>query len=135
MEYGVEWLQGLHMQALFRCGRQAEALTAFTDLRQLLVKELGIEPSPQLRELHAQILAQDGGRAFVSMSLRPFLFAALVGRAPEVPALVVAGDDRAARDLAASLRQWLRPRTVPDGPTDPAVRACTTRASAIRSAN
>jgi DNA-binding SARP family transcriptional activator len=54
-----EWLQALHMRALFRCGRQAEALTAFTDLRQLLVEELGIEPSPQLRELHAQILAQD----------------------------------------------------------------------------
>jgi predicted ATPase/DNA-binding SARP family transcriptional activator len=53
-----EWLRALHMLALFRCGRQAEALTAFTDLRRLLVEELGIEPSLQLRELHAQILAQ-----------------------------------------------------------------------------
>src|ERR1700722_12065637 len=57
-----------------------------------------------------QILAQDGGRAFVSMSLRPFLVAALTGRNPQTPAIVVAGDDRAARDLAASLRQWLAPR-------------------------
>src|ERR1700722_6727581 len=59
-----------------------------------------------------QILAQDGGRAFVSMSLRPFLVAALTGRNPQTPAIVVAGDDRAARDLAASLRQWLAPRKV-----------------------
>ena len=59
-----------------------------------------------------QILAQDGGRAFVSTSLRPFLVAALVGREPGRPAIVVAGDDRAARDLAASLRQWLAPRRV-----------------------
>jgi transcription-repair coupling factor (superfamily II helicase) len=59
-----------------------------------------------------QILAQDGGRAFVSMSLRPFLVASLVNRNPQTPAIVVAGDDRAARDLAASLRQWLAPRRV-----------------------
>ncbi len=59
-----------------------------------------------------QILAQDGGRAFVSMSLRPFLVASLVNRNPETPAIVVAGDDRAARDLASSLRQWLAPRRV-----------------------
>jgi predicted ATPase/DNA-binding SARP family transcriptional activator len=54
-----ERLRALRMLALFRCGRQAEALTGFTELRQLLVEELGIEPSPQLRALHAQILAQD----------------------------------------------------------------------------
>jgi predicted ATPase/DNA-binding SARP family transcriptional activator len=54
-----ERLYELRMLALFRCGRQAEALTSFTDLRQLLVEELGIEPGPQLRALHAQILAQD----------------------------------------------------------------------------
>jgi predicted ATPase len=54
-----EPLHRLRMLALFRCGRQAEALAAFTDLRQLLIAELGIEPSQQLRELHTQILAQD----------------------------------------------------------------------------
>src|ERR1700729_3732223 len=59
-----------------------------------------------------QILAQDGGRAFVSMSLRPFLVAALTGRNPQTPAIVVAGDDRAPRDRGASLRQWLAPRKV-----------------------
>src|SRR5947209_11559161 len=49
-------------------------------------------------------LARDGGRAFVSQSLRPYLLAALLDRDPETPAIVVAGDDRAARDLAGGLR-------------------------------
>ncbi|MBA3421042.1 MAG: transcription-repair coupling factor, partial [Thermoleophilaceae bacterium] len=51
-------------------------------------------------------------RAFVSGSLRPYLLAALVDLDPRRPALVVAGDDRAARDLAADLRTFLRPRPV-----------------------
>src|SRR2546421_4405580 len=57
-------------------------------------------------------LERDGGRAFVSQSLRPYLIAALLEREPAHPAIVVAGDDRAARDLAAALRTWLEPRTV-----------------------
>src|SRR5688572_1492538 len=51
-------------------------------------------------------------RAFVSASLRPYLLASLLDREPERPALVVAGDDRAARDLAADLRAYLAPRRV-----------------------
>ncbi len=58
------------------------------------------------------VLARDGGRAFVSQSLRPYLVAALVDRDPDRAAIVVAGDDRAARDLAAGLRTWLEPRMV-----------------------
>src|SRR5947199_2235776 len=57
-------------------------------------------------------LQRDGGRAFVSQSLRPYLLAALLDREPARPAIVVAGDDRAARDLAGALRAWLEPRTV-----------------------
>ena len=57
-------------------------------------------------------LQRDGGRAFVSQSLRPYLIAALLDHEPERPAIVVAGDDRAARDLAAGLRSWLAPRTI-----------------------
>ena len=57
-------------------------------------------------------LATQGGSAFVSQSLRPFLLAALIDREPERAAIVVAGDDRAARDLAAGLRAWLAPRKV-----------------------
>jgi transcription-repair coupling factor (superfamily II helicase) len=62
-------------------------------------------------------LAAEGGRAFVSQSLRPYLVAALLdgvdgSLAAGHPALVVAGDDRQARDLAADLRHWLAPRPV-----------------------
>jgi transcription-repair coupling factor (superfamily II helicase) len=57
-------------------------------------------------------LARDGGVAFVSQALRPYLIAALLDRSEDRPALVVAGDDRAARDLAGALRAWLAPRTV-----------------------
>jgi transcription-repair coupling factor (superfamily II helicase) len=57
-------------------------------------------------------LAREGGRAFVSQSLRPYLIAGLLDRDPERPAIVVAGDDRAARDLAGGLRAWLEPRRV-----------------------
>src|SRR5215218_9318809 len=51
-------------------------------------------------------------RAFVSASLRPYLLAALLDAEPSRPALVVAGDDRAARDLAGDLRAFLAPRPV-----------------------
>ena len=51
-------------------------------------------------------------RAFVSSSLRPYLLAAMLDTAPGRPALVVAGDDRAARDLAADLQTFLAPRVV-----------------------
>ena len=51
------WYQRL--LALYRCGRQAEALRAYQQLRATLVDQIGIEPSPQLRELEAQILRQD----------------------------------------------------------------------------
>jgi transcription-repair coupling factor (superfamily II helicase) len=51
-------------------------------------------------------------RAFVSASLRPYLLASLLDSDPERSALIVAGDDRAARDLAADLKAYLAPRPV-----------------------
>ena len=57
-------------------------------------------------------LAEEGGSAFVSQSLRAFVIAGLADRDPSRPAVVVAGDDRSARDLAADLRAWLHPRAV-----------------------
>ncbi len=47
------------MTALYRSGRQAEALDAYQDARRALVDELGIEPSPALQELEGAILRQD----------------------------------------------------------------------------
>jgi YVTN family beta-propeller protein len=47
------------MLALYRSGRQAEALAAYQDARTILVEQLGIEPSNELRELEKAILAHD----------------------------------------------------------------------------
>jgi transcription-repair coupling factor (superfamily II helicase) len=57
-------------------------------------------------------LADEGGSAFVSQSLRAFVIAGLADRDTRRPAVVVAGDDRGARDLATELRAWLHPRPV-----------------------
>ncbi|MGZ4394372.1 MAG: BTAD domain-containing putative transcriptional regulator [Gaiellaceae bacterium] len=56
-----ERLRALLMLALYRSGRQAEALQAYQDARSALVDELGIEPSPALSQLHGSILRQDSG--------------------------------------------------------------------------
>jgi DNA-binding SARP family transcriptional activator len=47
------------MTALYRSGRQAEALDAYRDVRRTLVDELGLEPSPALQELERAVLRQD----------------------------------------------------------------------------
>ena len=54
-----ERLHGQRMLALYRCGRQAEALEAFRDARRVLVEQIGVEPGPELRRLHDAILRQD----------------------------------------------------------------------------
>ena len=54
-----ERLHAQRMLALYRCGRQAEALEAYRDARKTLVDEIGVEPSAELRRLHDAILRQD----------------------------------------------------------------------------
>jgi len=54
-----ETARGQLMLALYRSGRQADALAAYREARRHLVGEFGLEPSPQLRELEQAILRQD----------------------------------------------------------------------------
>ncbi|HEU5471318.1 MAG TPA: BTAD domain-containing putative transcriptional regulator [Actinophytocola sp.] len=67
------------MLALYQAGQQAEALGAYRDLRQLLIDELGIEPSKPLRELQARILRED-----------PLLLESAADRAPGTAVLRLA---------------------------------------------
>jgi predicted ATPase/DNA-binding SARP family transcriptional activator len=54
-----ERLRGHLMLALYRSGRQGEALRVFQEGRTVLVDELGVDPGPELQALHQQILLQD----------------------------------------------------------------------------
>jgi predicted ATPase/DNA-binding SARP family transcriptional activator len=54
-----EGLWALLMTALYRVGRQADALAAYRSARQHLVEHLGVEPGPRLRELESSILVHD----------------------------------------------------------------------------
>ncbi len=88
----------------------SETSTKTTELRRLLAHA---NESEELKRL-SNAAAESAQRAFVSPSVRPFAIAALLDSAPfaQRAALVVAGDDRAARDLAVDLRTYLGPRAV-----------------------
>ncbi|MFI6388941.1 AfsR/SARP family transcriptional regulator [Nonomuraea sp. NPDC050540] len=54
-----ERLRAVHLRALYRAGRQTEALAGYTALRERLADELGVDPGPELVELYQSILRQD----------------------------------------------------------------------------
>lgn len=90
-----ERLWGQRMLALYRCGRQSEALQAYADARRVLADELGIDPGAELRELQRQILDQDRGLELAASAALiagethlPSRRAALIGREVELSQLV-----------------------------------------------
>lgn len=54
-----ERLRAVHLRALYRAGRQSEALASYADLRSRLADDLGLDPGPALAALHEAILRQD----------------------------------------------------------------------------
>jgi DNA-binding SARP family transcriptional activator len=64
-----EHLRGQLILALYRSGRQAEALEVYRETRRVLTEELGLEPSPALRELERAILRQDPAIASAAPAL------------------------------------------------------------------
>jgi DNA-binding SARP family transcriptional activator len=81
-----EHLHCLLMLALYRCGRQAEALMAYQQARGVLVGELGVEPGRELRALQQQILAADLALDLVQPAGTGAAGARAAGNAaPEVP--------------------------------------------------
>jgi predicted ATPase/DNA-binding SARP family transcriptional activator len=91
-----ERLRGQLMLALYRSGRQADALEAMREGRRLLVDELGLEPGPELRKLERMILAQDP--SLEAEAPRDVLTAPL-----PVPANATIGREGELADIAALL--------------------------------
>ena len=90
------------MLALYRCGRQAEALEVYRDAREVLADELGLEPSPATQDLERAILRQEesiAAPAPPTRSTRPLPVAPtpLVGRRLELAAVSALFRDEGAR--------------------------------------
>lgn len=91
-----EHFRAYQMTALYLSGRQAESLAAYSQLREVLIAELGIDPSPPLRALHRAILRNDP----------------LVGW-PPVPAARAVSRDSPGRRLSAAGSSGSGPPTNP----------------------
>ena len=93
-----ERLWGQLMLALYRSGRQADALDTFQEARRVLADELGLEPGPELRRLQEAILAHDPGIAPVPVERRRG------GNLP-APSTSYVGREDDLREVAALLRE------------------------------
>ncbi|HXJ65359.1 MAG TPA: BTAD domain-containing putative transcriptional regulator, partial [Actinomycetota bacterium] len=77
-----ERLWGQLMLALYRTGRQAEALDAYRRAREVLTGELGIDPSPDLQRLHERVLRQDPLLELQGEPLRGYRLLERIGEGP-----------------------------------------------------
>jgi DNA-binding SARP family transcriptional activator len=92
-----ERLRAKLMVALYRIGRQADALAVFQDIRQRLADELGVDPGRELSELHQQILRADPAMAGPARPVAPAVrndlpgdIADFTGRTAEMTRLLTA---------------------------------------------
>ncbi|MGY1743645.1 MULTISPECIES: BTAD domain-containing putative transcriptional regulator [unclassified Blastococcus] len=81
-----EGLRASLMLALYRCGRQAEALEAYAEGRALLADELGVDPGRPLQDLYARILRQDADLAAPPRAAAPAPAAEPAPAPPAAPA-------------------------------------------------
>ena len=86
-----EGLWKARITALYRSGRQADALRAYQELRTHLLDEVGIDPSPELQALERAVLQQDGSLLLAPTGAAPVgRGASFVGRASELDATAAA---------------------------------------------
>ncbi|MFI6320485.1 BTAD domain-containing putative transcriptional regulator [Nonomuraea sp. NPDC050556] len=92
-----ERLHAIRMLALYRAGRQGEALAVYDSVRRSLAEELGVDPGRELTDLHAMILATEGSLDLPSSFARP----------RQLPASVAgfAGREDVLADLLKTLQQ------------------------------
>ncbi|MFD1948119.1 BTAD domain-containing putative transcriptional regulator [Nocardioides aestuarii] len=103
-----ERLWGLLMRAHYQLDRQGDALAAYGRARSALADELGVDPGPELRDLHARVLAHDPTLRPATRRLSPRLEPVgppLVGRSVELATLHDAWQDaRSGQAVAVTLR-------------------------------
>ncbi|MFJ9679319.1 BTAD domain-containing putative transcriptional regulator [Streptomyces sp. NPDC101194] len=119
-----ERLAGQLMLALYRCGRPADALNHYQDLRRRLAEELGIDPAPPLRDLHQQILISDPRLAPPTRDAAPDpsrTAAAHPRQLPSLPPLLTGRDTE-----LACLEKLLAPQEEPHSGSVPIAAICGT---------
>jgi DNA-binding SARP family transcriptional activator/Tfp pilus assembly protein PilF len=110
-----EHVHALLMLALYRCGRQADALAAYQNVRQSLVEELGAEPGSELQRMHQQILAADPALDLARPAPGPAEAGRLPGDVPrQLPAAVTQFTGRATE--LATLTQIIARQDSGDAP-------------------
>jgi DNA-binding SARP family transcriptional activator/class 3 adenylate cyclase len=104
-----ERLRSQHMLALYRSGRQAEALASYQAFRGALADELGVEPSPSLKELERRMLRQDP-----ELEVEPPAARSSAGTRPQI------GSEAAGAEIAYARSGDVRIayQVVGDGPLD-----------------